>query len=487
MPETRKILSTKNKALDINLDSSVYGTLAEIGAGQEVARNFFTVGGASGTIAKSMSAYDMAFSDSIYGEEENNRYVSESRVKKMLDHEYDLLTQRLTGEKYAEKRFFAFANTITTLNYSRTNVPHGWVGIRFQLRPDAEPNDIILHIRPYDNNAILQQRVIGEIGVNLIYACYKYSDAPETIIKSLQDNLSTNHIEIDMIRFIGPDFDHVDNRLMSLILVKEGFTDATIFGPKGDVYQPKDLLYKKDVLVLRGRFKPVTKLNWDMLGRAYDKFIEEPDVDKDNVISLAEITLNVLEDEGAEAIIRKDFLDRADILSALGQYVMISNFSKHYKMAEYLGRCSVQKKGIIVGVMNLLQIYDRVDTPKKAHTLLHHFGRMLDQDAKLYLYPYQPSSAHPIYDAQNMPVHDCIASLHEYMIRNGCIEDIDNYNPELLKIFSDDVIAQITAGEDGWEDSVPEHVAYMIKKNCLFDYPCEWVPPKKDFSLKNEQ
>lgn len=487
MADKREIKSIKNKALQINLDPTIYGTLAEIGAGQEVARNFFQVGGASGTIAKSMSAYDMAFSDSIYGEEENNRYVSESRLNKMLDHEYSLLTERLKGEKYENRRFFAFANTITTLNYSRTNIPHGWLGIRFQLHPNSEPNDIILHVRPYDNNAILQQTVLGEIGVNLIYACYKYSNDPETIIKSLNDDLSTNHIEIDMIRFEGPDFKEVDNRLMSLILVRQGFTDATIFGPNKDVYQPKDLLYKKDVLVLRGRFRPVTKLNWDMLGRAYDMFIEEPDVNKNKVISLAEMTLSVLENEENEESARKDFLDRADILSALGQYVMISNFSQHHKMAEYLERCKVKKKGIIIGVMNLMSIYEEADCPKNAHHILHRFGRLFDQDAKFYAYPYQPSSSHPIYDIQSMPVPDCVANLHAYMISNNCIEDIENYNPEVLSIFSSKIIALIKAGEEGWEDAVPDHVEHLIKKNCLFDYPCEWIPPTKDFTVEKEK
>jgi hypothetical protein len=278
----REVPNVKQKALTINLDPTIYGTIAEIGAGQEVSRHFFRVGGASGTIAKSMSAYDMAFSDSIYGPEEDGRYVSESRVIKMLDREYKLLKTRLKGEKYENSRFFAFANTITTLNFSRTNDPHGWIGLRFQLHKDSEPNDIILHVRPYDNNTILQQQVIGEIGINLIYGCYYYSDDPETIVKSLQDHLSTNHIEIDMVRISGPDYKDLDNRLLSLILVRKGFTHATIFGPNKASLQPKDFLYKKDVLVLRGRFRPVTLVNEDMLTCGFNHFKKSPHIDEKN-------------------------------------------------------------------------------------------------------------------------------------------------------------------------------------------------------------
>ncbi|MCB0510285.1 MAG: hypothetical protein KDC82_05945, partial [Bacteroidetes bacterium] len=293
MSDKREILPINKKALTVNLEPSIYGTLAEIGAGQEVARNFFRVGAASGTIAKSMSAYDMAFSDNIYGVEEDGRYVSESRLLKMLDHEYELLTERLKGEKYDNCRFFAFANTVTTLNYARTNQPHGWVGMRFQLTPNGEPNDIILHVRVYDNNAILQQRVLGEIGVNLIYGAFYYSDDPETIVRSLQDNLSTNHLEVDMIRISGPAFANLDNRLLGMLLVKMGFTNATIFGPNKMMYQPKDFLYKKNVLVMRGRFRPVTLVNQDMLTNGIKSFTQDG-VPEEEITVLSEMTLNTL-------------------------------------------------------------------------------------------------------------------------------------------------------------------------------------------------
>lgn len=484
MSQKREILPIKKKALSVNLDAKIYGTLAEIGAGQEVARNFFRVGAASGTIAKSMSAYDMAFSDSIYGEEEDGRYVSESRLLKMLDHEYGLLSERLVGEKYENSCFFAYANTVTTLNYARTNQPHGWIGIRFQLRPDSPPNDIILHTRIYDNNAILQQRVLGELGVNLIYGAYYYSDDAETIVKSLQDNLSTNHLEVDMIRISGPDFEEVDNRLLGMLLVKLGFTNATIFGPNGMMYQPKDFLYKKNILVMRGRFRPVTLVNEDMMVNGLKSF-EEDGIPKDEVVVLSEMTLNNLY-KGAEHLSRKDFLDRAEILCSLGHNVMVSNFHEHYKLVDYLSQCRAKKIGIIIGVLNLLKIYGLTNDENLSKDVLNSFGQLFANNVTMYAYPYQRYKNGEIIFASTLKTYPEIEHLHQHFLANGYIKDICEFNESHLQIFSDEIIQQIKAGENEWEENVPKRVAYLIKKNCLFDYPCEWVPPTKDFSFDDE-
>ncbi|MFT4644202.1 MAG: hypothetical protein ACI8ZX_000603 [Planctomycetota bacterium] len=467
----RVVHSTKSKALTVNLNESIYGTIAEIGAGQEVARNFFRVGGASGTIAKAMSAYDMAFSDAIYGAELNKRYVSESRVRKMLTHEYNLLKTRLKGDKYKGRRFFSFANTITTLNYSRTNEPHGWIGVRYQLHEDAEPNEIILHVRIHDNNTILQQRVIGELGVNLIYGAYEYPDSPETIIKSLKDYLSTNHIEIDMIRFSGPDYHDVDNRLLSLLLVQLGFTDATIFGPDNQCLQPKDFLYKKDVLMVRGRFRPVTNVNQDILLNGLDKFNKEPEVDPMKIVVMSEMNLNTLYDD--EKLSRKDFLDRADILCALGSYVMVSNFHEHAKLAQYLKRCRVRKIRMPIGVMNLIEIYGLKGENDLSVPVLKSFGELFSYDVKLYAYPYQPKKDSEIITAKTLRTTKRLESLHQHFLDNDYIVDIKNFNEENLQIFSRDVLKMIQSGEPGWEDQVPEYVVDMIKSKCLFDYPCD--------------
>ncbi|MEJ6695422.1 MAG: hypothetical protein QNK51_06315 [Chitinophagales bacterium] len=481
MSKNREILPIKKKALTINLDAAIYGTLAEIGAGQEVARNFFRVGAASGTIAKSMSAYDMAFSDNIYGEEEDGRYVSESRLMKMLDHEYSLLTERLVGEKSENSKFFAFANTVTTLNYERTNQPHGWVGLRFQTEPNGAPNDIIFHIRVHDNNAILQQRVLGEIGVNLIYGAYYHQDDAETLVKSLQDNLSTNHLEVDMIRISGPSFSDVDNRLLGMLLVKMGFTNATIFGPNRMMYQAKDFLYKKNIMVMRGRFRPMTLVNEDMLENGKKSFVQDG-VDENDFTVLSEMTLSNLY-KGAEDQSRKDFLDRAEILCSLGHNVMVSNFHEHHKLVEYLSECKTKKIGIVIGVLNLLKIYGLSNNEDHSKKVLNSFGQLFAHDVTMYAYPYQRYKNGEIISAKNLKTYPEIEHLHQHFLSNGYIKDICEFDEDKLQIFSDEIIQQIKAGQNDWVDKVPEKVAFLIKKNCLFDYPCEWVPPSKDFSL----
>ncbi len=332
-----KNIGTKQKALRINLDRRIYGSFAEIGAGQETAAMFFKAGGASGTIAKTMSAYDMTFSDSIYGVEESGRYVVESRLVKMLSKEYTLLEKRLAEKRGPDTTFFSFANTVVALNYQKTNEAHGWIGCRFQLTPQSGYNDVIIHVRMLDNENVLQQQALGVIGVNLIYGCYYYAKTPETLVLSLMDDLSPERIQIDMIRFSGPDFATVDNRLMTLHLVKNGFTDAALFGPDGQALQPSEALYKKHILVMRGRLRPLTNVQLDMIENSQKQFMAEDDVDENRVVSMAELTLHNLK-ANEQGIDEKDFLDRVDILCSMGLAVMISNYLEYYKLVAYLAR-----------------------------------------------------------------------------------------------------------------------------------------------------
>ncbi|MFZ9045988.1 MAG: TonB-dependent receptor, partial [Cyclobacteriaceae bacterium] len=375
-----KKLTTKEKALQLNLDGKIYGTIAEIGGGQEVASYFFKAGAASGTIAKTMSAYDMTFSDAIYGK--SPRYVCEDKLDKMLTREYDLLSQRLT-QRAKKSTFFAFANTVETLNFTKTNEGHGWVGLRFQKHPNSTPNNCVLHVMLKDNDAQMQQTLLGMLGVNLIHACYHNSE-PEEIILSLRDNISHDRLEIDMFRIGGPDFHHVDNRLMSLLLVKHGLTHATMFGPKGNVLQAPEVIYKKNVLVLRGRFRPVTMVNVDMMLTGLRAFRKEQDVTKDSMISLTELTLNDLTLEGE--IDETDFLDRVDLLCSLGQTVLISNYQEHYKLASYLANYSRTKRiGIICGASNLERIFDESYYTNLKGGILESFSRLFGSHVKLYI------------------------------------------------------------------------------------------------------
>ncbi|MGB5356906.1 MAG: TonB-dependent receptor, partial [Eudoraea sp.] len=312
-PAFENIPSIKAKTLRINLNPDIYGTYAEIGAGQETARHFFRSGGASGTIAKAMSAYDKAFSDAVYGIETDGRYVTQSRLKKMLSHEMRLMDERIDRKEHPDRLFFTYANTVATIDFSKRYKGHGWVGIRFQLDPDQKDLDeIILHVRFKQNEARLQQETLGIVGVNLIYgAFYKYNK-PRKLLKYLYDHIDRDTLEIDMINFSGPNFKNVDNRLMSLQLIRNDMTDAVMFGPDGNNLLPAAVLYKKNILALRGSFRPVTKVNMDMFEKSYDIFVRDPAVDMDNTIVIFEITLSNLKASGE--IDERDFMDRAELL-----------------------------------------------------------------------------------------------------------------------------------------------------------------------------
>ncbi len=459
------VLTPVQKALEVNLNPETYGTFAEVGAGQEVVRHFFRAGGASGTIAKAMSAYDKDFSDAIYGKEVNGRYVCESRLKNMINHEYGLITERLNREKHPNKRFFSFANNVETINFSKTNDGHGWMGLRFQLCPNSKPNDVILHYLLHEREAKQQQESAGILGVNLLHGCMFHSNDPKMIIKKLFDNISKGHIEINMIQMNGPDFDYVDNRLLSLYLVRERMTDAVIFSPDGVNLQPSDVLYKKNILAIRGSFRPVTKVNIDMIKNGYNKFILENRVRKEDLQVLFEITLSNLSSEGE--IDEQDFLDRADILCSLGQTVLISNYQRYYKLLDYFSRFTKKRMGIIIGVPNLKQIFEEKYYRHLSGGILEAFGRMFNRDLKIYLYPYQKQKEGQITNSKNINIHPRFRSLYEYLIFNQRIVDIE-YDPKVLNIFSPVVLRMIKNGISGWEDMVPAYVDNVIKQKKLF-------------------
>ncbi len=464
MLEERK-LTIKEKALRINLDRSLYGSFAEIGAGQEVAANFFKAGGASGTIAKTMSAYDMSFSDAIYGKV--GRYVCEERLLRMLDREYDLLETRLK-QREKDTSFFAFANTVETINYARTNRGHGWVGFRFQLRPEAPTNQCVIHVILKDRDPHWQQEVIGMIGVNLIYACIYYSD-PEEILISLTDNMWKGRVEVDMFRLEGPDFTHVDNRLMALKLVKNGMTRAAMFGPAGNVLQPSEALYKKNVIVLRGRFRPVTHVNVDMLFAGRKMFKKEPDVKKENIMVLTELTLSDLQGDGI--IDQQDFLHRVDLLCSLGQNVMISNYQEYYRLVRHLTRLNKdQKIALILGLSNLQSVFDEKYYTDLKGGILEAFGILFGRNVKFYVYPTLAEDGENIIGLDEFELPEHQKSLLQYLIDNNKLEAVRNVEAKNLHIISDNVLEMIHNHEDGWEAMVPHKVATEIKKKGLFNY-----------------
>ncbi|PHI20584.1 nicotinate-nucleotide adenylyltransferase [Lewinellaceae bacterium SD302] len=465
----RQLLETEQKALEINLDPQIYGTFAEIGAGQEVARHFFQVGAAAGTIAKTMSAYDKVYSDQIYGTEPTNRYVCEARIYKMLTHEYDLMMDRLRHDR-PKDNFFVFADTVAAINYSRTIKGNGWLGLRFQLTPQGKHNDLVLHVRMLDNDNQLQQQAIGILGVNMIYGAYHYKNDPETLLQSLLDNLK-GRIAIDMVVLDGPDFEHVDNRLLSLWLVKHGLTKFTMFDPSGRSTHPSEFLYRKAVMVVRGSFRPPTLVNQDMVETGYAAFREDPNTDPKKSYLITELTLDNLKE--SSGIDERDYLDRVRLLNALGQTVLISNYPKHDDLLAYLSEYKVPKLGIVLGVQQLLEIITEKYNNNLDGRLLAAFGEIFTRNVKIYVYPAQQQGSEDLMRAENVPIPEGVKFLYRHLLDNGQIVDIEGYRPDILHIFSTDVLARIENGSKNWEKMVPERVAELIKKDCLFGYPSE--------------
>jgi len=460
--------SSKAKALKINLNKYIYGTFAEIGAGQETVRHFFRSGGASGTIAKAMSAYDKHFSDAIYGIEDDGRYVTEERLKKMLHHEIELTEDRLSRKKHPGKMFFSYANTVTTIDFARKFKGHGWVGLKFQLDPLEDYNEIILHVRFKETDVKLQQETLGILGVNLIYGAFYLNDKPKELLKSLYDNLHEVQLEIDMINFSGPRFSYIDNRLMSLLLVKNGMTNAVMFGPDGNNLLPAQQLYKTNILALRGSFRPVTKVNMDMFKLAEQLFINENKVSKDNTKIIFEITLTNLISQGE--IDERDFLERAELLCSLGQNVMITNYQEYYKLVEYLSEFTKERIGLAMGVNNFVQIFDEKYYRNLSGGILEAFGKLFFKDLKVYLYPLKDRRTGEIKTSENLMVHPRMKELYKFFKYNGKVVDIKDYNPDILGVYSKTVLEMISKGENGWEEMLPNGIPEIIKEEGLFGY-----------------
>ena len=461
-----EIPNTEQKALEVNLDNRRYGSFAEIGAGQEVVRWFFRVGGAAGTIAKSMPAYDMSVSDAIYGECE--RYVCRQRLEDMLEREHGLNLERLRESRGDTTSFFAFADTVSARNFHGTNECHGWMGIRFQAHPRDQDSQIIIHVRMLDTDNAAQQEALGIVGVNLIHGAFFLNHEPDRLIESLLDNLSTRRIEIDMIEFSGIAFRHVDNRVMSLKLVQLGLSNAAMFSAKGDVLQPSEVLYKKSILVERGSFRPLTHVNVDMFRAAQASFNQEADVDPDNVVSLAEITMRNLQANGD--IDLRDFLQRVDVLAACGMTVLISDYFEYYRLAAYLARYTKKKIGITMGAASLCELFDEKYYTELDGGILESFGRLFKNDLKLYIYPLMDRETGDLTTVDNLHVAPEIASLYRYLVEKGCIAQLESYDPRHLSTFSREVLRQIQTGDMGWVDHVPPEVADVIQQGGFFGF-----------------
>jgi hypothetical protein len=458
-------VGTNKKAFQINLDAKKYGTFAEIGAGQEVARRFFHVGGAAGTVAKTMSAYDMTFSDAIYGTAD--RYVSRNRLGTMLDHEYKLLVERLDAKLGGERTFFVFADTVAARSFKQHNESHGWLGVRFQTETRGEPSQIIIHVRMLDETNVDQQEALGVVGVNLLYGAFYYHQ-PEKLIASLQENLAEERIQIDMIKFSGPAYENVDNRLMSLQLVSQGLTDAVMFTADGETVQAAEVFYKKAILVERGSFRPVTYATNDMLNGARGVFLDQCKYSEDDLVVLMEMTLENLLSEGQ--LNHADFLARVDVLGALGRTVLISKFGEYYRLAAYIARYTNRMIGLVMGVPSLMEIFDEKYYLNLEGGILEALGRMFKSGLKLYVYPMIDEATGKLLTATQLDVAPNLRSLFQYLIDNEFIQEIPEFNREYLHTHPPEALRMLQSGDPGWEKMVPPEVVEIIKARGFFGY-----------------
>ena len=471
----REIHSTNRKALRLNLNPDIFGSFAEIGGGQEVSRHFFQAGGASGTVAKTISAYDKSFSDAMYSPKKPGRYVSEQRLHKMLDTEFTELTKLLEEKRHDETRFFTFANTVETLNYKKTNQGHGWIGLKFLLQPGSMPNQVIVHVNLLENDQLLQQQTIGILGVNLIFACFNYHEHPNQFLQSLLDNLSTDRIEITMVRMSGPELDYVDNRLLAVQLVKNEMTEAIMFDRNGSVQQPTDMLYKKNVLAFRGSFRPITYVGFDMLKSSFSIFKLDKNYSKSNTISVCEMTLNSLMETGD--LDERDFLDRVDILNGMGQNVMVSNFREYYRLVGYFNQFKINRLRVVIGVPTFYNVLDPKYYKQLKGGLLEALGKLFVDNMKLYVYPaYAAVSVKDhkkginLITTDNLQLEDDVNDVFNYLRKNRKIIDIKDVKTSRLYINSRNVLKMIKDNKPGWEEMVPRYIEEQIKSKKLFGY-----------------
>ena len=464
--DEREVLTTNRKALKINLDVVRYGSFAEIGAGQEVVRWFFLVGGAAGTIAKSTSAYDMAISDAIYGP--SKRYVSRERLQRMLDCEHAINLERLGQARGDTTAFFTFADTVSARNFRGTNECHGWMGVKYQAHPHAPDSQIIIHVRMLDKENTLQQDALGIVGVNLLYSAFYFRNKPHLMLKSLLDNLSTERIEIDMVAVSGDEFRHVDHRAVSLKLVQLGLSGAAMFGPGGEVLQPSEVLRKKPVLVERGSFRPVTKVNIDIIDCALKQFAEDLAVAPESVVELMEINLRQLLVDGTLDL--ADFLARADLLGAAGKTVLISDYFEYYRLAGYLARYTPEPIAVTMGVTSLLDLFKEEYYSGLDGGILEAFGKLFTKNMRMYVYPYRDPTSGVLQTADTLEVPADQRNIFEHLVERGRIKAIRNYDESILHIFSREVLQRIKDGDATWETMVPSEIAAIIKSHRLFDY-----------------
>lgn len=458
---------TQEKALQINLDSTIYGTVVEIGAGQETARQFFSAGAAAGTIAKTMSAYDMKVSDDVYGKA--GRYVSRERCEQMMHQEYDLLIERLSKTRSEETCYFAYAATVTARSYSQKNECHGWIGVRRQSQAGAPPSEIILHVRMLDETNRDQSEALGILGINLVYAAYNYAEDPKKIIDSLQDGMGhERRIEIDLIHFSGPDFELVENRLMNLHLIHSWACRAVMFEPSGQSVVPASALRKRDTIVIRGSFKPPTKVHMDMMNSAQKHFVQEQGVEQDKILVVAEITLNELYGDESASDSDTDFLARVDLLNELGFSVLISDYLRFFRLRSWIRRYTQNRIGIMLSVLDFDYLFAEQYYEGLEGGILEAFGKLFSDNTNVYVYPTIRKGK--LITLDNVDVSDDLRFLLKHLVHNRAMVTADIEDVTNLEISAREVVKELPKGRGDWEHKLPEATTRSIIKHKLFGF-----------------
>ncbi|ARN72800.1 nicotinate-nucleotide adenylyltransferase [Oceanicoccus sagamiensis] len=464
MRERNKTISTQQKALEINLDEGKYGTFVEIGAGQEVARQFFSAGAAAGTVAKTMSAYDMQISDVIYGK--TGAYVSKERLEQMLSREFELLNDRLAETRPKNTQFFSYAATVTAKSFQQKSECHGWVGIQVQLYPEAPPSEIVLHVRMLDEDNHSQSEALGILGVNLLYGAFYYKDKPKWIIESLLDNIASKRLEIDLIHFSGPYFSEINNRLMNLHLVRSWCCRAVMFDTDGSSIVPGSALRKKDVMVMRGSYKPPTKVHLDMSNCGVEQFKNIGGLTGRGVLTVAEITMSELasDDEQDDA----SFLARVDLLVKLGYTVLISDYLRFFRLRSWIRNYTDNRIGIVISAHDFKPIFDEAFYDGLEGGILAAMGKLFSDDTHVYVYPAKINGE--LVSLDNVKVPEKVRHLLNHLVVNKSLIAIENYKEENLHILARELVKKLPHGRGDWEQCLPEGVAEEIIDKRLFGY-----------------
>jgi hypothetical protein len=458
--------TTDEKAKEINFSGKHYGTFAEIGAGQEVARWFFQAGGAAGTVAKSMSAYDMTFSNAIYGTA--HRFVSRERLREMLDHEYTLLLERLGQERGDRSCFFAFANTVAARSHKFAGDGKGWMGVRFQTKPNGTPGNIVLHVRLKDDTNAEQMEALGILGVNLVHAAFRHWRKPEEILHRLMDGIRPGRVEVDMVDFRGPIFAEVDNRLMSLKMVHLQLTPVALFSAAGLNLEAEDCFYGKSILLLRGHYRPITNFHVRMMNKASALFRADPANAGKEIVEVNEITMrNLVRHRKAGA---EDFLDRVDCLGALKRTVLVTGIFRFHRLAYYLTQRTKGSVGFVIGVPLLSKILDPEFYSDLAGGILEGMGRLFLPGVKLFVHPGYDGVTGKYVTGHSLSVPKASRDLHQFLLHQGKIVDLAGTEKDLPVCASSEILRNIRCGKSGWQESVPNAVAALIQRRRLFGY-----------------